>query len=216
MAALAGVVPPVPLDGSSFAAWLGDTPPPQWRDDLRFEHWRGDRGDTLDYTGQVSDGDQLRLSYGPTHPLPRASVLFEFDNGGGTAAGAVPVPIGATADDTFAALATAVTTAVPFARGVHVPARGRIDFADDSPDQDGLYLLIERDQGGVFSHRYLIGDFNGVRDVTGGFTYAEHESGETELYDLNADPYELENQAGDAGQAATRSRLAGRLDALLR
>jgi hypothetical protein len=99
---------------------------------------------------------------------------------------------------------------------VHVAARGRINFADDSPDQDGLYLLIERDQGGVFSHRYLNGDFYGVRDVTGGFTYAEHESGEAELYDLDADPYELENAAGDAGHAATRSRLAGRLDALLR
>ena len=215
VAALAGVVPPVPLDGASFADWLGETPPAQWRDDLLFEHWRSGRGDTLDYTAQVSDGDQLRLFYGPIHPLPRASVLFEFDDGSGVSAGAVPVPIGATSDDTFAALAAAVTAAVPLARGVAIPAYDQINFADDSPDQDGLYLFIERDQGGVFSHRYLIGDFNGVRDVTGGFTYAEHESGEAELYDLAADPYQLANKTGDAVYAGAQSRLSGRLGELL-
>ncbi len=216
VAALAGVVPPVPLDGTSFADWLGDTPPAQWREDLLFQHWRSDRGDTLDYTGQVTDGDRLRIFYGPRHPLPRASVLFEFDGGDGVAAGAVAVPIGATPAATFDALGAAVTASVPFGRGAPIPARGRINFADDSPDQDNLYLFIERDQGGVFRHMYITGDFYGVRDVTGKLTYAEHESGEIELYDLDVDPYQLANKAGDPAYAGAQARLAERLDELLR
>jgi cysteine-rich repeat protein len=188
VAALAGVVPPVPLDGASFAAWLSTTAPALWRDDFPFEHWRSDRGDTLSYTAQVSDGDQIRMLYGPTHPLPRLSALFEFDDGSGVSAGAVAVPIGATPDDTFNALGVAVAASVPFARAVPIPARGRINFVDDSPNQDGLYLYIERDQGSVIAHRYVSGDFYGVRDVTGNIAYVEHESGEKELYDLDADP----------------------------
>jgi hypothetical protein len=55
-----------------------------------------------------------------------------------------------------------------------------------------------------------------VRDTVDGFTYVEHESGERELYDLNVDPAQLENKAGDPSYAATRARLADRLDELLR
>jgi arylsulfatase A-like enzyme len=215
VAALAGVVPPVPLDGASFAAWLSTTAPALWRDDFPFEHWRSDRGDTLSYTAQVSDGDQIRMLYGPTHPLPRLSALFEFDDGSGVSAGAVAVPIGATPDDTFNALGVAVAASVPFARAVPIPARGRVNFVDDSPDQDGLYLFVERDQGSVIAHPYVNGDFYGMRDVAANFAYVEYESDEKKLYDLDADPYELENKAGDAGHAATESRLAARLDQLL-
>jgi cysteine-rich repeat protein len=215
VAALAGVVPPVPLDGASFAPWLGATPPPSWRQDFLIEHWRSARGETLDYTGQVSDGDELRLSYGAKHPLPRASVLFEFDDGGGVSAGAVAVPIGDSADATFAALAAAVTASPASASGVPFPDNDRVLLTDDSAAQDGLYLFIERDQGGILSHRYAVGDFYGVRDVPGELTYVEHESGEQEIYDLDADPYQLANKTGDAVYAGAKSRLSGRLGELL-
>jgi len=74
---------------------------------------------------------------------------------------------------------------------------------------------VIRDQGSVIAHPYVNGDFYGVRDVAANFAYVEYESDEKKLYDLDADPYELENKAGDAGHAATESRLAARLDQLL-
>jgi hypothetical protein len=44
--------------------------------------------------------------------------------------------------------------------------------------------------------------------------YAEHATGERELYDLNRDPFELESRHEDPAYAGVRNKLAGRLDAL--
>jgi arylsulfatase A-like enzyme len=44
--------------------------------------------------------------------------------------------------------------------------------------------------------------------------YVEYETGETELYDLTADPYELNNVTGDGANTAVKAALAARLDAL--
>jgi arylsulfatase A-like enzyme len=43
------------------------------------------------------------------------------------------------------------------------------------------------------------------------YLYVEYETGEQELYDLNADPYELTNLAGDTASAATLSSLHTRM-----
>ncbi len=216
VAALAGVVPPVPTDGVSFAPWVVGPPPAQWRDDFLIEYRRADRNDRLSYSGQATDGDHVRLLYGDPRARPRASVLFELDDGGGVTAGAVAVPIGVDADTTFSNLGDAVVAAVPSTARVHIPTRRQLAIVDTSPDHDGVYLLVERDQGAVISRGRPIPDYFGVRDVTNGFTYVEYESGETELYDLTVDPAELENQAGDPSYAATRARLSERLDELLR
>jgi arylsulfatase A-like enzyme len=56
-------------------------------------------------------------------------------------------------------------------------------------------------------------DYEAVR--TPRYTYSELATGERELYDLKADPFELQNRADDPAYAATQSRLAARL-ALLR
>lgn len=47
-----------------------------------------------------------------------------------------------------------------------------------------------------------------------GAWYTEHATGERELYDLGADPYQLENLAGSPAHAAREARLSARLDAL--
>jgi N-acetylglucosamine-6-sulfatase len=56
-------------------------------------------------------------------------------------------------------------------------------------------------------------DYNAIR--TPRWVYSELATGERELYDLKADPYELDNRAGVAPYAAVQARLATRL-ALLR
>ena len=216
VAALAGVVPPVSTDGVSFAPWVVGPPPAQWRDDFLIEYRRTDRDDRLSYSAQPTDGDQVRLLYGDPRARPRASVLFELDGGGGVSAGAVAVPIGVDADTTFSNLGDAVVAAVPSTAKVHTSRQRQLAIVDNSPDHDGVYLLVVRDQGAVIKHGYPRPDYFGVRDVTNAFTYVEFESGETELYDLSADPAELENKAGDPSYAATRQRLSERLDELLR
>jgi arylsulfatase A-like enzyme len=215
VAELAGVVPPVATDGVSFAPWLESVAPAQWRDDFLLEHWRSARDDRLDYTANMSDGDQVRLLYGDARVHPRASVLFEFDDGSGVAVGAVAVPIGNDADATFAQLGALIPTLVPFTSPSHSRAFNQLQVVDDSPDHVGVYWFIERDQGHVIDHPYGLGDYYGVRDVRGGFTYVEHESGEIELYDLTVDPAQLENKASDPTYAGTRERLANRLNELL-
>jgi Sulfatase len=216
VAELAGIVPPVQTDGVSFASWIAGSAPPQWRDDVLIEHWRSIRNDSLRYTGQVTDGDQVRVLYGDTRQQPRPSVLFEFDAGGGVTPGAVAVPVGAGADESFANLGAAVGGSVPYTSPVHVPANDVLTIVESSPDHAGVYLLVERDQGAVIDHTYTVGDWFGVRNVAGSLTYVQHESGEVELYDLNVDPAQLENKATDPAYGTTRQSLALRLADLLR
>jgi cysteine-rich repeat protein len=214
VAALAGVVPPVPTDGVSVTPWLAGSPPAQWRDDFLIENRRSDGGATLTYTGPPADGDQVRVFYGDPRAQPRAAALFEFDNSGGVTAGAVAVPIGASADAAFANLGAAIVAHVPFT--AYASGHNMFVVLDNSPNHDGVYVLVERDQAGVIGHQYPIPDYFGVRDVTNGFTYVEYETGEVELYDLSADPAQLDNRADDPFYAATRARLAQRLADLVK
>ena len=46
------------------------------------------------------------------------------------------------------------------------------------------------------------------------YLYAQYATGETELYDVLKDPFELDNRSGDLSFAAIRERLSGRLAAL--
>ncbi len=48
-----------------------------------------------------------------------------------------------------------------------------------------------------------------------GWSYVQHASGDLELYDLQEDPYEVENRAGDSAYAAQQARLASRLSEYL-
>jgi arylsulfatase A-like enzyme len=51
--------------------------------------------------------------------------------------------------------------------------------------------------------------------ITDQYSYIEHVTGETELYDLAADPYEMRNASGDPGYAEVEAQLAADLAALL-
>ena len=142
-------------------------------------------------------------------------MLFEFDNDSSVADGAVAMPIGGSADATFSSLAAAIGSAVPFTTVSLRAAFNALTIRDDSANSDGIYLSVERDQGGVFPHPDMLAGYFGVRDVANHFTYVEHESGEVELYDLAVDPAQLTNRAGDPTYAEAQARLAARLDELL-
>ena len=48
-------------------------------------------------------------------------------------------------------------------------------------------------------------------NTLGHWHYVEYATGEKELYDLAADPWELDNHAGNPADAAVQSALAARL-----
>ncbi|MBX3023653.1 sulfatase-like hydrolase/transferase [bacterium] len=213
IADLAGVSAPA-IDGAAFTGWLTGAPPPAWRDDFLLEHWAGGRTNGLTWSDQPRDGDRLRLLSGPPLP-PRAAQVFEFDAGDGIGPGAIAVPIGPDATTTYANLGAAVQAAVAGTTYGLDPAGQRLVITDTAPG----YLMVqwreELDQAGAFAPDYPLGDFFGVRDVANQYTYVEHASGEVELYDLAADPDQLQNRADDPGYLGERLRLAARLRELL-
>jgi arylsulfatase A-like enzyme len=88
---------------------------------------------------------------------------------------------------------------------------------------DGVSLLelmktgrwsVERDdivvEGGPFDKPSQ--EFVGLR--TPRYQFSVYGNGEEELYDLQADPYELENRAGDPEFAGIKAELAARLERL--
>jgi N-acetylglucosamine-6-sulfatase len=98
------------------------------------------------------------------------------------------------------------------------------DLADAAPTrpQDGASLvpLLEGQQPawrtGVLLQwvgSSLVPAYNAIREP--GWKYVELATGERELYDLNADPYELQNVAGRSAYATQQQRLAEQLRRLL-
>src|SRR5438874_6745471 len=86
--------------------------------------------------------------------------------------------------------------------------------------EDGVSLLpFWRDRGKEIGRDLLIdnspgaGHFDGIRTLR--YKYAEYANGDRELYDLRADPYELQSQHGNAAFAARKASLAARLHALV-
>jgi arylsulfatase A-like enzyme len=210
LADLAGISLPTAVDGVSFAAALsGGTSP--LRHDFLLEHWNWKRDGYLALpTVQPNDGDRLRVFFGP---WPKTSLAFEFVSDDILSTGALPVPMQATAQDSFRALGIAVTSLLP---DTDWDLQSNwILVRDTSPASDGICLLDEVNTAGSLYPLWLTQDFFGVRDLANNFTYVEHACGEVELYDLSADPWQLENCADDPGYAGARARLRGRLRELL-
>jgi N-acetylglucosamine-6-sulfatase len=80
---------------------------------------------------------------------------------------------------------------------------------------DGTSLLpVAKTPGSLSGRELLIEEpsFKAIR--TKRFMYAQHNTGETELYDLRKDPFELISRHSDPAYAAVKAELARRLDAL--
>jgi hypothetical protein len=217
LAALANVTVPVPVDGEPFDAHLTGAEPPAPRADFLLEHTRAIRGAGLAYRGQVQDGDQVRIFFGDPRQRPRPNRLFEFDTNAAVGIGAIQVPIGPTADISFLNLALTVIVNVPNTTYMQNQTTGVLSISEGSPGFPGVLWQVDRDQGGVIDLQAPVvpPDYLGVRDVARGYTYVEYESEEVELYDLEADPWQLENKAADPAYAGLVTELAARLRALI-
>jgi arylsulfatase A-like enzyme len=213
IASLAEIEVPTPVDGVSLAPWLlaldGRSP----RTEYLMESWRQDRNDSIRIEGLVQDGDQLRLMYGNSRKRPRASTLFEFDSDGSVDEGAVPVRIDSSRAVVAKRLASAVRKNVDRVSGMW---RGRdVDVRDRTRARHGVYWWVEVDPGGALALVPRMPDYFGIRDIAGEAVWIEYETGERELYDLRADPHQLENVANDPDYSAIRTGLEQRLEVLL-
>ena len=92
-----------------------------------------------------------------------------------------------------------------------------VDLANASPGlvMDGRSLIPVAQQPGIEQGRELLIEepgFDAIR--TERYMYAEHGTGERELYDLSIDPFELDSRHADPAYAAVRAQLAARLNQL--
>jgi N-acetylglucosamine-6-sulfatase len=88
--------------------------------------------------------------------------------------------------------------------GRRLDGRSLVPLLRDPGVAWGRDLLVERGPGAE--------SFAAIR--TPRFVYAEHATGELELYDLARDPHQLESRHADAGYARMRTELAARLAGL--
>ena len=92
-----------------------------------------------------------------------------------------------------------------------------VDVANASPGlvMDGRSLIPVAQQPGIEQGRELLIEQLGFAAIrTERYLYAEHETGEKELYDLNSDPFELRSRHDDPAYASVQAQLAGRLQEL--
>ena len=112
------------------------------------------------------------------------------------------IPQGVSVDDLAinADLAPTIVDAANATRGLPVDGRSLIPVAQNPGSSSGRQLLVEEPS------------FEAIR--TQRYMYAEHQTGEQELYDLSIDPYELQSRDDDPAYASVRARLANRLHKL--
>jgi arylsulfatase A-like enzyme len=92
---------------------------------------------------------------------------------------------------------------VPVPPGLHVSSLvPSIDDPAPAPEGDAAYAEYHGDEWGLYSMRM-------IRTRTAKYVYSPH--GTDELYDLEADPYELVNRVEDPAHSELRARLQGRL-----
>jgi N-acetylglucosamine-6-sulfatase len=92
-----------------------------------------------------------------------------------------------------------------------------VDVANASPGltMDGRSLIPVAQRPRIERGRQLLIEeptFNAIR--TGRYMYAEHATGEKELYDLQTDPFELQSRHNASAYASVMSKLASRLEQL--
>jgi arylsulfatase A-like enzyme len=107
-------------------------------------------------------------------------------------------------------LAPTILDAANAQAGLTIDGRSLIPVSQNPGIAQGRQLLLE--QPNHWKTYPNVPGFDAIR--TGRYIYAEHTSGEKELYDLQIDPYELQNRNNDPGYAAVRADLATRLHQL--
>jgi N-acetylglucosamine-6-sulfatase len=123
------------------------------------------------------------------------------------------VPEGVTVDDLSvnADLAPTILDAAGATAGLTEDGRSLLPFAEHPDRYHGRELLLEKgdvldnDDDGVVPS----GTFAAIR--TNRYVYVENATGEVELYDLELDPYQLQNQVANAVYDAVEAALAARL-----
>lgn len=95
-------------------------------------------GGIVTYTDQPTDADIVTVN----------GVDFEFDDDDAVAGGNIAVTIGATADDTFAALAAAIGASVPGATASHNETDNEVVISNT---EDGVILVETLDAGAKFA-----------------------------------------------------------------
>jgi N-acetylglucosamine-6-sulfatase len=92
-----------------------------------------------------------------------------------------------------------------------------VDVANADPGlvMDGRSLIPVVQQPGIEQGRELLVEQPNLAAIrTESYIYAEHSTGERELYDLTVDPFELTSRHDDPAYAAVRAQLAARLHEL--
>jgi N-acetylglucosamine-6-sulfatase len=121
------------------------------------------------------------------------------------------IPKGVSVDELTinADLAPTILDATGAEPGVAVDGRSLLPLAEHPRRLRGRELLIEQQSGDDDEDPNGV-SYSALRNSR--YTYVSNASGETELYDLDADPFQLQNQvanpAYDAAEAALAARLA--------
>jgi len=192
-------------------------------DSVSRARWRGDHRDRLASLLAVDDLVQrLVTTLRKKGALRDTLVVFTSDNGFMLGEHRLRAK-----DELYAESA-----GVPlFSRGPGLPSRTRVHApvgnhdiaatiyaltgADPSVPQDGISLLDVAADPSDFDDRDLVVQTKGAVGIRNrDYLYAEHASGERELYDSNADPFELRSRHDDDSYDQIRSQLAQRLQQL--
>ena len=117
------------------------------------------------------------------------------------------IPVGETVSDLAinADLAPTIVDVANASPGLVMDGRSLIPVAKQPGIERGRELLIEQPVGGAQG-------FEAIR--TERYMYAEHNSGEKELYDLQNDPFELQSRHAAPAYASVKAQLATRLHKL--
>jgi arylsulfatase A-like enzyme len=121
------------------------------------------------------------------------------------------IPQGAEVDDLSinADLAPTIVDVADANPGLVMDGRSLIPVAQQPGLEQGRELLIEGERQPPLSQ---LPSFDAIR--TERYVYAEHDTGEQELYDLQEDPFELRSRHADPAYAAVKAQLADRLHEL--